>query len=669
MVLEVGTVKKYLRKHKPPEMAVLMSIALLVGLGTGFGSLAFRHMIDFFHWIAFDVGRSVLFDYMGRYYVVILPSIGGLLLGPIVYLFAREAAGHGVPEVMQAVALRGGRIRPIVVLVKTLASSICIGFGGSAGREGPIVQIGASLGSTVGQFFELSADRIRMLVACGAAGGIAATFNAPVAGVIFALEVILGEFAVRHFSTVVVSSVTASVVSQIFIGSETTFSVPIYSMHSSWEFGLYILLGLMAAPVGVGFSRILNLAEDFFENLKTPEYLKPAIGALGVGVIGIWLPEIFGVGYESMEKVLRSESSALLWIGLLLVFKIVGTSLTLGSGGSGGVFAPALFIGAMFGAFFGNIVVIAFPGMTAPSGAYAIVAMAAVFSAAARAPITAVLILFEMTGDYRIILPLMLSTVIATTVAGYLDKESIYTLKLSRKGIRLFQGRDIDLMQSIRVSEVMTADSDPVLETMGMKELLQHFQTHRLNSFPVLSTTGDLIGIISLSDLDEALNDSGRKNDELTVGDMATRDLVTVSPEDEMSVALERMRPKDLGILPVIERSNPRKLIGVIRRRDIVRAYHLSSIRKTDIKARVAQAKLVSHSGNRFAEYEVQPESMADGQPLAVLPLPKGCIVVSILRDERLMIPRGNTVMQAGDKLTVFVETEQQGAIGKLFKG
>jgi len=191
--------------------------------------------------------------------------------------------------------------------------------------------------------------------------------------------VILGEFAVRHFSTVVVSSVTASVVSQIFIGSETTFSVPIYSMHSSWEFGLYILLGLLAAPVGVGFSRILNLTEDFFENLKAPEYLKPAIGAIGVGVIGIWLPEIFGVGYESMEKVLQSESSALLWVGLLLIFKIVGTSLTLGSGGSGGVFAPALFIGAMFGALFGNIVVLLFPGMTAPSGAYAIVAMAAVF--------------------------------------------------------------------------------------------------------------------------------------------------------------------------------------------------------------------------------------------------------------------------------------------------
>lgn len=669
MVLEAGAVKKYLREFKPPEMAILMSMALLVGLGTGLGSLAFRHMIDFFHWIAFDVGRTILFDFLGRYYVVILPSIGGLLMGPIIYFFAREAAGHGVPEVMQAVALRGGRIRPIVVLVKTLASAICIGFGGSAGREGPIVQIGASLGSTFGQFFELSADRIRMLVACGAAGGIAATFNAPVAGVIFALEVILGEFAVRHFSTVVVASVTASVVSQVFIGVETTFIVPIYSMHSSWEFGLYILLGLLAAPVGVGFSRILNLAEIFFEELKAPEYLKPAIGAIGVGVIGIWLPEIFGVGYESMEKVLQSESSVLLWVGLLIIFKIIATSLTLGSGGSGGVFAPALFIGAMFGALFGNIAVSLFPGMTAPSGAYAIVAMAAVFSAAARAPITAVLILFEMTGDYRIILPLMLSTVIATTVAGYLDKESIYTLKLSRKGIRLSHGRDIDLMQSIRVSEVMTKESDPVLETMGMKELIQHFQTHRLNSFPVLSITGDLTGIISLSDLDESLRDNIGNNLNPTVGDMASRDLITICPEDEMAVALERMRPKDLGILPVIDRGNPRKLIGVIRRRDIVRAYHLSSIRKMDIKARVAQAKLVSHSGNRFAEYEAQFGSMADGQPLAVLPLPKGCVVVSILRDQRLMIPRGNTVMQAGDKLTVFVEIEQQDVIGKLFKG
>ena len=648
-------------------MAVLMSMALLVGIGTGLGSLVFRHMIDFCSWLAFEQGRSLLYGFLGEYYVVILPSIGGLILGPIVYFFAREAAGHGVPEVMQAVALRGGRIRPVVVVVKTVASAICIGFGGSAGREGPIVQIGASLGSTVGQFFEMSADRIRMLVACGAAGGIAATFNAPVAGVIFALEVILGEFAVRHFSTVVVSSVAASVVSQIFIGSETTFSLPTYSMHSAWEFALYIFLGVLAGAVGVVFSRTLNMAEDFFEGLKAPEYLKPAVGALGVGVIGIWLPDIFGVGYESMEQVLRSESSALLWIGLLLVFKIIATSLTLGSGGSGGVFAPALFIGAMFGGLFGNLVVMVFPGMTAPSGAYAIVAMAAVFSAAARAPITAVLILFEMTGDYRIIMPLMLATVIATVVAGYLDKESIYTLRLSRKGIRLSQGRDIDLMQSIRVSEVMTTDSDPVLETMDMKGLLQHFQTNRHNSFPVLNIKGDLTGIISLSDMDEALQQRDHGKENLTVGEMASRELITICPDDPMSLALEKMRPRDLGILPVIERREPNKLIGVIRRRDIVRAYHLASIRKMDIEARVAQAKLMSHSGNKFTEFQVEAGSMADGQPLAVLPLPKGCVVVSILREERLMIPRGNSVMQAGDKLTVFGEFEQQTAIAKLF--
>ena len=244
-----------------------------------------------------------------------------------------------------------------------------------------------------------------------------------------------------------------------------------------------MVLGILAALVGVGFIRMLYWSEDLFETWKFPEYLKPALGGLGVGALGLFAPEVFGVGYESIERVMHNEV-VLSTLVILVVVKILATSLTLGSGGSGGVFAPSLFMGAMLGGAFGSVVHRWFEDITAMPGAYALVGMAAVFAAVARAPMTAVIILFEMTGDYRIILPLMLSTVIATVVAGHLESESIYTLKLSRRGTHLEQGRDLDVLQSVRVSEVMITDVASVPVSMRLGELMQHFQTYKRHAFP-----------------------------------------------------------------------------------------------------------------------------------------------------------------------------------------
>ncbi|MFQ5578321.1 MAG: chloride channel protein, partial [Anaerolineae bacterium] len=403
----------------PPEMVMLLT-ALLVGLGTGTGAVAFRYLIKLVGWIGYDWFPQLTRDW-GRAYVVLMPAVGGLLVGLLVYLFAPEAKGHGVPEVMEAVALRGGRIRPVVALIKSLASSLCIGSGGSVGREGPIVQIGSALGSSVGQLLHLSDDRVRNLVACGAAGGIAATFNAPIAGVIFALEIILGEFNVRYFSTVVISSVTASVIGRAVFGDFPAFRIPMeYGVNSFWEYGIYAVLGALAALVGVLFVRLLYWSEDRFEGWKQiPPWLQPAVGGTLLGglalaypaVTGIdWqrMPQIYNVGYGVIEATLSNQLGLKVVI-VLLVLKLIATSLTLGSGGSGGVFAPSLFMGAMLGASYELVVNGLFPGIAAPPGAYALVGMGAVFAASAHVPITAVIILFELTGDYRIILPLMLS--------------------------------------------------------------------------------------------------------------------------------------------------------------------------------------------------------------------------------------------------------------------
>ncbi len=651
---KAGYLVHLLDRWQPPETVVLVGTALLVGLGSGFGAVIFRWLINSFTILSFAAARSVL-SFMGRYYVIMVPAIGGLFVGPMIHFFAREAKGHGVPEVMEAIALRGGRIRPIVVVIKALASSICIGSGGSVGREGPIVQIGSALGSTVGQILHMSDDRIRNLVACGAAGGIAATFNAPIAGVIFALEVILGEFSVGYFSTVVISSVTASVIGRIFMGNAPAFSVPPYSMVSPWELLFYAGLGIVAAVVAVIFVWILYKFEDLFDAWAFPEYFKPVVGGLIIGSMGLYFPQLFGVGYEAIEKTLLNE---LVWSTLLvLVFlKILATSITIGAGGSGGVFAPSLFIGAMLGGVYGLAVHSWLPDITAAPGAYALVGMAAVFAAAARAPITAVIILFEMTDDYRIILPLMLATVISTLLAEHLSRESIYTLKLTRRGVHLERGRDIDVMQGITVGEAMTAEPDTVPANMNLRELMAEFTATHHHGFPVLDDKGELHGVVTIRDLEAAL--ARQDADSLTVADIATTSPLLAYPDEPLWAALKRLGARDLGRLPVVDGHNPRKLVGLIRRDDIVRAYNTAIARRMEAQHRTERLRLGRLMGAEFMEIDVGESSPVVGKRVSEIPLPQDCVLLSIRRGRGLIIPHGNTVFQSGDHITAFADSD-----------
>lgn len=668
-----------LDRYQPPETVVLMGTALLVGLGTGGGAVLFSLMIDamgrlFFGWAGEGLSGGTI--------LVLAPALGGLLVGPLVYRFAREAKGHGVPEVMEAVALRGGRIRPIVALVKAVASAITIGSGGSAGREGPIVQIGSALGSTVGQVLRMSDERIRNLVACGAAGGIAATFNAPIAGVMFALEVILGEFSARYFATVVISAVTASVISRMAFGNVPAFAVPSYELVSPVGLFFYTILGLVGAVVAVGFTRILYLAEDLFDAWKRfPEPLKAMVGGLLLGLVGLayslaaraggWgapgepVP-FYGGGYPAMDWVLSSQGTAGILL-LLVLLKTLATSLTIGSGGSGGVFAPSLFIGAMLGGAFGQVVHGLAPDLTAPSGAFAVVGMAAVFAGAARAPITAVLIIFEMTDDYRLILPLMLATVVSTAVAEALNKESIYTLKLLRRGVRLERGRDIDVMQGVLVSEAMTTDVETVGSEVRLAELERIFsETHR-HGFPVVDGSGDLFGIVTLQDLARAREAPGWQ--ERTVGQVATRSLLTVNPDEPMWVALKRLGARDVGRLPVVDRRDPRRLLGLIRRQDIVRAYRVGISRRLDLQERADRLRLGKLTGTEFVEIVVEPGSPQAGRRVRDVPLPDDCLLTTARRGDKVLLLHGNTRLEAGDRIVALVAPERAGEVRRAFEG
>jgi CIC family chloride channel protein len=632
------------------EEAVLAGTAILVGLLTGLGALGFIWLIarfgDGFAWIRDQLTQ------LHPWGAALIPALGGLVAGPLIHVFAREAKGHGVPEVMQAIALRGGRIRPAVVVVKATASAACISSGGSAGREGPIVQIGAALGSVVGQISHLSGERIRNLVACGAAAGIAATFNAPIAGVIFALEVILGEFTTRYFATVVISAVTASIVSQSVLGESPAFVIPAYGLAHPADLLLYAALGLLAPLVAWLFVTTLYWAEDLFDDWHFPDWLKPAVGGVLVGVVGLWAPRALGTGFAGIEASLHNELALGTLAGLVLA-KMAATGLTLGSGNSGGVFAPALFMGAMLGGAFGHLVHQFFPAVTGPVGAYALVGMAAVFAGAAHAPLTAMLIVFEMSGDYRLILPLMLATGISTVVSQRIRRDSIYTLKLSRRGIHLERGRDIDVMQGVTVGEAMTTDVDVVPLSMSLEDLAAEFARTHHHGFPVVDDAGELAGVVSIQDLDRALvmgPIAGK-----TVADIATTEgLLVAYPHEPMWAALRRLGTRAVSRLPVVEQEGSRRLVGVVRRNDIIRAYNHAIVKRAHHQHRVEALRLGKLDGASFVHVEIPSESPVVGRRVSEMDLPEKCLMVSVRRGRKLHVAHGYTILQAGDQVTLF---------------
>jgi len=563
------------------EHTIMVGLAAIVGLAGGFGAIGFRYLIRVFQTVSYGSDGNLLELAWSTpwYFRILIPALGGLVVGPVVYFLAREAKGHGVPEVMEAVTLRSGMIRKRVVLVKSLVSAICIGTGGSVGREGPIVQIGSAIGSGIGQVLKISAERIRTLVGCGAAAGIAATFNAPIAGSMFALEIILGDFGIATFTPIVISSVAATAVSRHFLGDSPAFIVPAYELVSAWELPLYVILGLFCALVAVTFTTVLYRAEDMFDSLKIPDYLKAMLGGLMLGSMGLLFPHILGVGYPAIDLSLMQKLSW--WVMfLLVVFKILSTSITIGSGGSGGIFAPSLFLGAMAGGFFGTAVHHIFPELTAPPAAYSIVGMGAMVSGTTHGPLSAILILFEMTGDYKIILPLMIACIIGSLASGQLLKDSIYTLKLARRGVNIKAGKEVNVLKSISVKDVMNPEVETIPENITLRKLAEKMSKSKNNSFPLVDEKGNLTGILSFFDYRDVVFDENLK-DLVVAKEIATTNVVTVSLDDNLYNAMEKITLKDFSILPVVSPSTPSELLGVLTRRDIIGAYNKAVIKKS----------------------------------------------------------------------------------------
>ncbi len=607
-----------LQRLQMTEHTFMVVIAVIIGVAGGFGAIFFRFAIRVFQGLFFGTWHYTL-DYVMQlpWYVKLLaPAAGGLIVGPIVFYFAREAKGHGVPEVMESIVLRAGAIRPRVMIAKVTASAVSIGSGGSVGREGPIVQIGSAIGSVIGQVLRVTGSRLRTLVACGTAAGIAATFNAPIAGALFAMEVILSDFGISQFSPIVISSVSATVISRHFLGDFPAFVIPHYELVSVFEMIPYAILGVLAAWVALAFILLLYKTEDLFEMLRIPGFLKPVIGGLMLGGIGIFYPHVFGVGYETIDLALQSS---LTWYFLLMLIglKLVATSITIGSGGSGGIFAPSLFLGASLGGFVGSIVHTLFPAYSASPGAYALVGMGAVAAGAMHAPITSILIIFELTDEYRIILPLMIACIISVLVATRLKRDSIYTLKLSRRGLNLFQGQEVNVLQSLEVAKVMKEDFERVRLDTPFRKLMDLTVSSPHANFFVVDGEERLAGVISVHDVRKILYESDVLGPLLIAQDFLVPIDHWYTPHDTLDIVMKAFGELNLDELPVVDAADTKRLIGTVSKTDVIEAYNREMVKRDMVSS------LTNYIGSidKFRQIEVM-----EGQMMSEMEVPGGFV-------------------------------------------
>ena len=659
-------------------------LALLVGLAGGAGALVFRFLIAASRTLFFSERERVL-PFLGDYGVILAPVVGLVLVSLLVRRFAPEARGHGVPEVQYAVRRRGGRIRPRVAAVKALASAVCIGSGGSVGREGPIVQIGSSLGSSLGSFLGLREDGVKLLVACGSAAGIGGTFNAPLAGVIFAMEVILGSFTGRSFGLVVLSSVSATALVQSVLGRAPAFALTeAFSLRSPLELPLYLALGIIAGALAVVFVRTLYSIERLFERWKALPALKAAVGGLVVGLIGfvgmryLGGPHLFGVGYDGVELALalgqpsaglESSDLTLLALALLVGLKILATSTTLAAGGSGGVFAPSLYIGAMLGGAFGLAVHEALPSVTAPAGAYALVGMGAVFAGAAHAPITAILILFELTDDYQIILPLMLAVVVSHLVSSSLHPDSIYSTKLRHLGgLTPLQAARRSVLDLVLVLDAMTSDVERVSPDTPVADLAMRFRGRNARCLPVVDVDGSFIGLVTPIGVQDAL--IGGSADVQVASDVMTRDPVCCRPDESLRAVMQRISDLEVAQVPVVDPQDPAKFLGLLGREQILWALgemaseHARLLERSDLgppEAGDASVRLL---------LEVTTEHRrVCFRRLRHLQLPGSCLVTSLKRGDRVTVPGADTRIEPGDVLALVTDRPNEPRLREWIAG
>ena len=631
------------------EPAILVGLALLTGVVGGLGAIVFRLMISGAKWFFVQglVHNGLAFTGgLQHWLVAITPMLGLLLVGFISHKFAPEVKGHGVPQILEALALRRGRIRPRVGLFGIIAPALTIGAGGSVGREGPIALIGASFGSSMGQFLKLGDQYTSLLLGCGAAAGIGATFNAPIAGALFGMEVVLGTWAMGTLVPVFIASVTGVSVFRALWGNQPVLQSPNYQFNHPATLLLMILLGVAAGGVALAYTYGLDFVEEVSDRWKVHWAWQAIAGGLFVGLLGLALPEVLRVGYTPMKDMVYGHIALLLMIGLL-VGKYAATLVTVGAGGSGGVFAPSLYLGVSLGGVFGLLVHAIIPGVPAPL--FAVAGMGAVFAGAARAPLTASVIILEMTGDYHLTVGVMAACGISYLIQGSLARDSMYTVKLSRHGVRILRGTDVRPLQRVPLAAALRPLGERIFVDEPARVAMVRLRAENQRAMPLFKRDGTLAGIVEDQRLLEAV--SADRLDE-PVGELA-RPISTLRPNLTLDDAMKRFALQEAELLPV--GADAASVTGTVSRDDVLRVYYNRTVVNLETQHRLELLQETRRDdAGTFREVHLPADWPAHASPVAALGLPAGAVVVVVRRADHVLVPRGETTLERGDDVMLY---------------
>jgi len=561
------------------DQLVISVAALVVGLAAAAGAVAFRESIAVAQWLFLGFGHELVASGAGevdRWRILLAPVGGGLVVGLIMLWFMPGGRPQGVANVIEASALRAGRMSARQGVGAAAMSVVSIGSGASVGREGPAVHLGAAMASFVGRPLHLTRSQSRTLLGCGVASAVAASFNAPIAGAFFALEVVIGHYALSAFAPIVIASVTGTIVSRMWFGDFPAFQLGHHEIVSFLQFPAFALLGIVCAVAAIALMRITALVERTSFRLPGPQWLHPAAAGIVVGVVALWYPEILGVGYEAMDTALK-EQYGLQMLVTLAVLKILMTALCLGAGFGGGVFSPSLFIGAMVGGAFGVVASHPFPELSSGHGAYTMIGMGAVAGAVLGAPISTILIIFELTNDYRLTIAVMIAVVVASLITRGWHGPSFFADQLQRRGLDLQGGHDMAALRALKVHDLMRQDHVTVPTAASLDTLRDRLRQAPLNELFVIDGDDRLVGTITLAELGDAAFDHSHDGDR-SAADLARRSPPVLAMSDDLQKAIRRFAEVDEGLLGVVDDAGGERLMGCLHERDVMRAYNTALV-------------------------------------------------------------------------------------------
>lgn len=601
----------------PAENTFFFILVVLIGCCGGIAAIIFRSLSALIMRLYSGSFEYSLLDIAVKspiYLKIAIPAAGAFIAGLIIYIGLHGKKGEGISEIMEAVSLKGTPLKVKNVFFKSLSSLMLISTGGSVGREGPIIQIGASLSSKIGEFFGVPRDKFRILIGCGVAAGMAAAYNAPIGASLFVMEIIIGNFAMEIFGPVVLSSLIATLISRATLGAGPLYAIPHLTMSNAWELVAYAFLGVLCAFAARLFTISIPFLEKIFKLFPIPFYLKTTLGGVIIGSMAFWFPQVWGNGYEGISKILNGEF-ALTLMALLFLMKIIATSVTVGSGGSGGTFTPTLFIGACLGGVFGHAMNNMVPEISGPVGGYALAGMGGAIAGTTHAPIMAIFIIFEMTQEYDMILPLILTCILGALVSKALKKDSFYTEKLEQRGIHLDLEMEEAALKSVLVEDIMKTNISLIKQDTPLEEVMKSFLSTRSNYLYVGDSSGNFIGVIDLHDIKEMLSEKGPS--ELVIAWDLIKDVPTITPREPIAETMEKFWFQEMGHLPVIEGHGSKKFLGIVTRRDIIGAFDREVLKRKMLLSRVLRTNNIED----VARYLDLPEELS----IKEVPLPSPC--------------------------------------------